>query len=50
MLGGNDYGRRHWVAEPELDFNSCDGSTTTRNGLPHAEGCVRGPSPDGWVA
>jgi hypothetical protein len=29
-LGGNDYGRWHWVAEPELDLNASDGSTTTR--------------------
>jgi hypothetical protein len=28
MLGGNDYGRWHWVAEPKLDFNASDGSTT----------------------
>jgi hypothetical protein len=28
MLGGNDYGRRHWVAEPKLDFNTPNGSTT----------------------
>jgi hypothetical protein len=45
MLLGNDYGRRHWFVEPELDFNSSDGSTTTRNGLPRAESSVRGPPP-----
>ena len=27
MLGGNDYGRWHWVAESKLDFNARDGST-----------------------
>jgi hypothetical protein len=33
MLGGNDYGRWHCLAEPELDLNTMDGSTTTGDGL-----------------
>jgi hypothetical protein len=40
MPGGNDYGRRHWVTEPELDFNSSD--ATTRNGPDRAPRAVRG--------
>jgi hypothetical protein len=36
MLEGNDYGRWHWVAEPEPDVNIWDGSTTTRNGTRRA--------------
>jgi hypothetical protein len=33
MPGGSDYGRWHFLAEPELDLNTTDGSTTTGGGL-----------------